>query len=348
MPALAYADLAASGLGPPELSAPGSPIEAPESTMPVLQLLTQGLNVHATRLDALARATARLERNVVQQTEMTEVARAEAERRANAAVARAEAAEAHAEAQLQASEARAAAKHEALERRLAELEARLDAVPPSLEELRARSTQLEIASGTHERELSARAVEIGEARQAHAQLCTRVEVCAQEQASALAASDAASHAVHAQLREDIAEANQRQRRHEAQTDALKEAVGEQQELLVEQQQAVRGLQLAATEAAAEAEATGVAVHQLGEEHKQLEKAQAQLTDTCQLGLARAVASAESMRDDSERISSALAELEGWSRRLERLEVDLSAAERRVDGAADEMRRQVSVHADEVR
>jgi chromosome segregation ATPase len=81
--------------------------------------------------------------------------------------------------------------------------------------------------------------------------------------------------------------------------------------------------------------------QLATVQAQLEQAQAQLSDTVQLGLARAVAAAETMRDDSDRISSALAELEGWSRRLERLEVDLSAAERRLDGAAEELRRQAA-------
>jgi hypothetical protein len=131
-------------VGPP--NSPGglhAEASAP-SLQPVLALITQGLNMHATRLDALARALARLERGALQQVESAEMARAEAERRAaeayahaSEAYARAEAAETHAEAQLQAavqaSEGRTAAKHIALERRLAELEARLDTLPPALE-----------------------------------------------------------------------------------------------------------------------------------------------------------------------------------------------------------------------
>ena len=297
---------------------PGGVLVAEQPLQPVIQLLTQGLNMHATRLDALARALARVERGAAQQAEAAELARAEAERRAAEAYARAEAAEAHADARVQQAEARAAAAHEALERRLNDLEARLDVVPPALEELRSRSAEHELARGAHERELGLRAAEIAEGREAHAQLRTQVGLCAE--ASALVAHEAATHAAHAELRETLLESSQRQRRHEMQTGALQESLGQHGQLLTEHQAALSGLQQAATEAAGEAETTRAQVRDLAAEHKQLEVAQAQTADTVQLGLARAVASAEAMRDDSEKISSALAELEGWSRRLERLEV----------------------------
>lgn len=54
-----------------------------------------------------------------------------------------------------------------------------------------------------------------------------------------------------------------------------------------------------------------------------------------------MASAEATRDDADRVTTALAGLEGWSRRLERLETDTTAAERKMEGAADEMRRQAT-------
>lgn len=311
----------------------------PEPLQPVLQLLTQGLNVHATRLDALARAVTRLERGAVQQAEAAEAARAQAERRCAEAYARAEAAEANAEAKLAASDARHAAAQASLEARLSELESRLEAVPPSLEELRGRYAQHELARAAHERELSARAAEIAEAREAHASLATRVDACAM--ASALATAEAEAHAAQSALREQAAEQAAQQRKLAMQTNALQEGHSQLHGLLSEQQAAVTALQSAATSAASEAEATRGAVRDLSAAQQQLEADQAQVTDTVQLGLARAVASAEATRDDSERVSSGLAEIEGWSRRLERLEADLSAAERKVEGAADEMRRQAT-------
>ena len=68
---------------------PPEPAIVPEPLQPVLSLLTQGLNVHATRLDALARAVTRLERGAAQQVEEADHARAEAEKRAAEAFARA-------------------------------------------------------------------------------------------------------------------------------------------------------------------------------------------------------------------------------------------------------------------
>ena len=170
-----------SGLPPPSPGAPeptSVPSGVPEPLQPVLSLLTQGLNVHAMRLDALARAVTRLERGAVQQAEAAEIARAEADRRAAEAYARAEAAEAHAEEQLKAMEARHATQQAALEKRMADMEARFEAVPPSLEELRGRYAQLEFARGNHERELTTRAAEIAEGREAHSALATRVDACA--------------------------------------------------------------------------------------------------------------------------------------------------------------------------
>ena len=343
-------------MGPPD--SPGglhAEASAP-SLQPVLALITQGLNMHATRLDALARALARLERGALQQVESAEMARAEAERRAaeayahaSEAYARAEAAETHAEAQLQAavqaSEGRMAAKHMALDRRLAELEARLDTLPPALEELRGRSSAHELVLATHEREIaterSERTAEISEQREAHAALSSRVDQSRDDAAAALAAAQESNHATHARLRETLGEHAERQRRHEARTSAVEEALPQHQEMIEELQQAHSTLQRAVTAEAAEAEKTRAHLAQLATVQAQLEQAQAQLSDTVQLGLARAVAAAETMRDDSDRISSALAELEGWSRRLERLEVDLSAAERRLDGAAEELRRQAA-------
>ena len=311
----------------------------PEPLQPVLSLLTQGLNVHATRLDALARAVTRLERGAVHQAEAAEAARAEAERRCADAHARAEAAEATAAAKLAESDAKHSAVQAALERRLAEMEARMEAVPLSLEELRGRSAQHELARAAHERELSARAAEIAEAREAHASLVTRVDACAE--ASALASAEAAAHAAQAALREEAAEQAARLRRLAMQANSLQEGHSQLHGLLSEQQAAVTSLQSAATASASEAEATRGALRDLNAAQQQLEAAHSQVTDTVQLGLARAVAAAEATRDDSERVSSALAELEGWSRRLERLEADLSAAERKVEGAADEMRRQAT-------
>ncbi|KOO20891.1 hypothetical protein Ctob_000915 [Chrysochromulina tobinii] len=343
-------------VGPP--NSPGglhAEASAP-SLQPVLALITQGLNMHATRLDALARALARLERGALQQVESAEMARAEAERRAaeayahaSEAYARAEAAETHAEAQLQAavqaSEGRTAAKHITLERRLAELEARLDTLPPALEELRGRSSAHELVLATHEREIaterSERTAEISEQREAHAALSSRVDQSRADAAAALAAAQESNHAAHARLRETLGEHAERQRRNEARTSAVEEALPQHQEMIEELQQAHSTLQRAVTAEAAEAEKTRAHMAQLATVQAQLEQAQAQLSDTVQLGLARAVAAAETMRDDSDRISSALAELEGWSRRLERLEVDLSAAERRLDGAAEELRRQAA-------
>ena len=311
----------------------------PDHLQPVLQLLTQGLNMHATQIDALARAVARMERGAVQQAETTELARAEAERRAAETYARAEAAERHADAKVAASEARTTAAMEALSLRVAELEGRLDAVPPALDELRGRSEHHALTLGVHERELSACAAEIGEGREALAQLAGKVELCAV--ASALAAAEASLHASVSTIREELAEASQRQRRHAMQTASHQELLDRQQALLSETLQTVSGLEKGAAEAASEGERMQLQLRDLAAEHKQLEKAQSQTTDTVQLGLARAVASAEATRNDADKIAAALAELEGWSRRLERLEVDLSAAERRVDGAAEEMRRQAA-------
>ena len=318
---------------------PPEPAIVPEPLQPVLSLLTQGLNVHATRLDALARAVTRLERGAAQQVEEADHARAEAEKRAAEAFARAEAAEQAADARLAASEARAAATNAALERRIAEMEARLEAVPPAFEELRSRSAQLELARGQHERELSARSAEIAEAREAHASLASRVDACAT--AAALASAEAQFHEAQGQQREELAESNSRQRRLAMQVNALEESHSQMHSLLSEQQQAVATLQKGQADGAAEAESQRVKLVELSGAHAELDAAQVQLNDTVQLGLARAVAAAEATRDDSERVSSAIAELEGWQRRLERLENDLSAAERRVDGAADEMRRQAT-------
>ena len=312
----------AAGMAPP----------LPEPLQPVLALLTQGLNVHSTRLDALARAVTRLERGAVEQAEAAEAARAEAERRASDAHARAEAAEENAAAAIKAVEERGLAAQVLLERRIAELEARFEAVPPAVEELRTRYAEHEQARSEHERALAA----LTEQQSA---LTTRVDGCAE--AAALASAEESNAAVHAALREEVAEGAARQRRLTMQTNALQEAHAQMHGLLSETQASVSSLQKNATDAAGEREQTREHVRELRASHQGLSTAQEQLADTVQLGLARAVATAEATRDDSEKVSSALAELEGWSRRLERLETDLSAAERRVDGAADEMRRQAT-------
>ena len=318
---------------------PGEEHHVPEPLQPVLSLLTQGLNVHAQRLDALARAIMRLERGALQQAEAAELSRAEAERRAAEDRAKAEASEADFAWKLQAVEAAHSASHAALEQRMAELEARLEAVPPSLDELSGRYAQHEQARSAHERELNARAAEIAEMRESQAALATRVQSCAQ--ASALASAEASAHAAQAALREDLAEGAAKQRRLALQTNALQEGHSQLHSLLSEQQAVVGALQKTAADAATDAETTRGAVRDLNAAHRQLEADQAQLNDTMQDSLARAVASAESTKSDSQRVTSTLSELEGWSRRLERLESDLTAAERKVDGAADEMRRQAT-------
>jgi chromosome segregation ATPase len=278
-------------VGPP--NSPGglhAEASAP-SLQPVLALITQGLNMHATRLDALARALARLERGALQQVESAEMARAEAERRAaeayahaSEAYARAEAAETHAEAQLQAavqaSEGRTAAKHIALERRLAELEARLDTLPPALEELRGRSSAHELVLATHEREIaterSERTAEISEQREAHAALSSRVDQNRADAAAALAAAQESNHAAHARLRETLGEHAERQRRHEARTSAVEEALPQHQEMIEELQQAHSTLQRAVTAEAAEAEKTRAHMAQLATVQAQLEQARSPL------------------------------------------------------------------------
>ena len=68
----AVADLLNSAtIGSPPGSPPPPPAVVPEPLQPILSILTQGLNVHATRLDALARAVTRLERGAVTQAEDT-------------------------------------------------------------------------------------------------------------------------------------------------------------------------------------------------------------------------------------------------------------------------------------
>ena len=284
-----------------------------EDYQPVLSLLTQGVNVHATRLDALARIVQRLDK----QREEAE-ARAEAEKQA-------------AESRIADSEGRAAATIAALERKLYELEARVDAMPPAFEELRGRSAQLEHTCGQHERELSARATEVAEVREAQAASETRGS-------SALAAAEAAFHAANAQLREEQAEANATQRRLTMQANSLQESHSQMHGLLNEQQAGISSLRKAHADAAAVALETTNRLAELATSHREVDNAMAQLTDTVQLGLARAVAAAEATRDDSDRVSAALAGLEGWSKRLERVETDTTEAERKMNGAADEMRR----------
>ena len=86
---MANLDLDRLAGSPPAFVAPSHVV--PEPLQPVLALLTQGLNVHSPRLDALVRAVARLERGAAESTEL-------AERRAADSFARAEAADARAEA----------------------------------------------------------------------------------------------------------------------------------------------------------------------------------------------------------------------------------------------------------
>ena len=83
-----------------------------------------------------------------------------------------------------------------------------------------------------------------------------------------------------------------------QTNALQEGHSQMHGLLSEQQAAVSALQKHATDADAAAEATNFRLNELQSSHRELDAAQAQLTDTVQLGLARAVAAAEAVRDDS--------------------------------------------------
>ena len=320
---------------------PPEPAIVPEPLQPVLSLLTQGLSVHATRLDApRARSRGSSAARRSKWKRLITRARGGGEARAAEAFARAEAAEQAADARLAASEARAAATNAALERRIAEMEARLEAVPPAFEELRSRSAQLELARGQHERELSARSAEIAEAREAHASLrASRVAACAT--AAALAAAEAQFHEAQGQQREG----SPSRRTAAAARDAGERLRGEPlADAFAPLRAAASGGDAAKGQAdgAAEAESQRVKLVELSGAHAELDAAQVQLNDTVQLGLARAVAAAEATRDDSERkVSSAIAELEGWQRRLERLENDLSAAERRVDGAADEMRRQAT-------
>lgn len=210
------------------------PLPAEESSadfdfQPVLSLLTQGVNVHATRLDAVARVIQRLERSLKE----SEAKQAESEVRIAEAFARAEAAEQAADARIAASEARAAATTAGLERKLSELEARIDVMPAAFEELRGRSAQLEHTCGQHERELSARSAEIAENREAHAVLAGRVDGCALS--SALAAAEAALHSGDAQLREELAETNAKQRRVAMQANGLQEGHAQMHGLLSEQQ-----------------------------------------------------------------------------------------------------------------
>ena len=310
----------AGALGPTSpLSPPPMPHAVPEPLQPVLSLLTQGVNVHATRLDALARAIQRFELGAKQ----AEEARADADERISEAYARAAAAERAAEARITASDARADARAAALERRIIELEGRLELMPPAFEELRHRSTELEMARGNHERELTARAADIAEVREAHAALVGRVDACAE--ASALANAEARLHAADAQQREESAETNARQRRLTMQANGLQEGHAQLHGLLSEQQAALSALQKAATDAAEDSEVTRTRLNELGTSHRELDSAQAQLTDTVQLGLAPAVAAAEATRDDSDKVSAAIAELEGWSRRLERVSLAAHAS-----------------------
>jgi len=69
----------AGALGPTSpLSPPPMPHAVPEPLQPVLSLLTQGVNVHATRLDALARAIQRFELGAKQAEEARATAPCEA------------------------------------------------------------------------------------------------------------------------------------------------------------------------------------------------------------------------------------------------------------------------------
>ena len=256
------------------LSAAASRPVVPDELQPVLALLTQGLNVHSTRLDALARAVTRLERGALQQAEAADAARAEAERRASQAFMRAEEAEARSLAAQRAAEERAVAAEAVLERRVEELEARLEAMPPALDELRSRTSQLDLARGTHERELSVLGAQIAEGREAHASLGARVDACAT--ASALAAAEATTHAADAQLREEIAEGGARTRQLTMQCNALAEAHSQLHNLCSEQQAALSALQTASMDAAAEAESTRAQVRDLATAQGQLETAQARV------------------------------------------------------------------------
>ena len=65
----------AEAMPPTSPTSPPPAAVVPEPLQPVLSLLTQGVNVHASRLDALARAMQRMERGAVQ----AEAARAEAD-----------------------------------------------------------------------------------------------------------------------------------------------------------------------------------------------------------------------------------------------------------------------------
>ena len=322
-----------------QLLSPGGP-DAPdeiEEQLNVQTLLTQGLNAHAARLDAISRAVMQLERTLVQQAEEAQLSRAEAERQAAEAHARAEMAEERASAAVRAADARALAAEEALERRVASLEAQLASVPGALEDLRTRATKQELRAGVQEREVTARAAEIAECREKHASLEARVATC--PSADELRAAEDAMRAAAEAQRAEIEAVDGRARAAAMQASGLHDGHASLERVIAEQHAAIGAVQSAVTDSERNAESLGAQLGALAAVQKSLEASQAALNESTQSGLARAVSHAEAVRSDKEKIVGAIDEMGSWGRRLDRLETDLSEFERRVNSAADMMKRQ---------